>query len=52
MPWQALIAEDLPMIVISGAPGSDAEGRNQILHHTIGKVNFHYVKDIFKKNHI
>lgn len=42
-------AEDLPMIVISGAPGSDAEGRNQILHHTIGKVNFHYVKDIFAK---
>lgn len=42
-------AEDLPMIVISGAPGTDAEGRNQILHHTTGTVNFHYVKDIFKK---
>jgi pyruvate decarboxylase len=40
-------AEDLPIIVISGMPGTDAEAQNQILHHTIGKVNYRYVRDIF-----
>lgn len=42
-------AEDLPLIVISGAPGTAAEARHQILHHTTGMTNLHYVKDIFAK---
>jgi pyruvate decarboxylase len=42
-------AEDIPIIVISGAPGTDAEVQNQILHHTEGQVNYRYVRDIFSQ---
>ncbi len=42
-------AEDLPIIVISGAPGTHAAERHQILHHTTGMSNFQYVRDIFAK---
>jgi pyruvate decarboxylase len=40
-------AEDLPIIIISGAPGTDSEVLNQALHHTPGEVNYRYVRDIF-----
>ncbi len=42
-------AEDVPIIVISGAPGTEAEIRNHILHHTLGKVNYRYVRDIYQE---
>ena len=42
-------AEDLPILVISGAPGSHAELLNQTLHHTTGTVNYRYVTEIFSQ---
>ncbi len=41
-------AENLPLIVISGAPGTDGEIKNQILHHTLGTVNYRYVRDMYE----
>lgn len=41
-------AEDLPMIVISGAPNTNSENENQLLHHTLAEVNYTYVRDMFK----
>lgn len=40
-------AEDLPIIVISGSPGTDAEVEHEILHHTLGNYNYRYVRDMF-----
>ncbi|MFH1874067.1 MAG: thiamine pyrophosphate-binding protein [Pseudomonadota bacterium] len=41
-------AEDLPMIVISGAPNTNSENENQLLHHTLAEVNYTYVRDMFR----
>jgi TPP-dependent 2-oxoacid decarboxylase len=41
-------AEDLPIIVISGAPNTNSENENQLLHHTLGEVNYTYVRDMFR----
>ena len=30
-------AENLPLVVITGGPNSNDIGRNQLIHHTIGK---------------
>ncbi len=40
-------AEDLPVIVISGAPNTHSEPENQLLHHTLGEVRYNYVRDMF-----
>lgn len=40
-------AEDLPVIVISGAPNTNSENENQFLHHTLGEVNYRYVRDMY-----
>jgi indolepyruvate decarboxylase len=42
-------AEDLPIIVISGAPNTNSENENQRLHHTLGEVNYAYVRDMYKQ---
>ena len=40
-------AEDLPVIAISGGPNSNSEAEYEFLHHTIGKVDYDYQRDIF-----
>lgn len=35
-------AENLPVILISGAPNSNDQGTGHILHHTIGKTDYSY----------
>lgn len=42
-------AEDLPVIVISGAPNTNSENENQLLHHTLAEVNYNYVRDMFRQ---
>jgi len=40
-------AEDLPVIAISGGPNSNSEAEYEYLHHTIGKVDYDYARDIY-----
>ncbi|MEM8954606.1 MAG: thiamine pyrophosphate-binding protein [Verrucomicrobiota bacterium] len=40
-------AEDLPVIVISGGPNTNSEAEYELLHHTIGKVDYGYQREIF-----
>lgn len=42
-------AEDLPVIAISGGPNSNSEAEYELLHHTIGRVDYRYSRDIFAK---
>jgi len=42
-------AEDLPMIVISGAPNTNSTAEYEVLHHTLGKVDYDYVKEIYAR---
>lgn len=41
-------AEDLPIIVLSGAPNTNSRVQNQLLHHTLGKVDYDYVRKMFE----
>ncbi len=40
-------ADDLPVIVISGAPKVDGEIKNRRLHHTLDIVNYRYMRNIY-----
>ncbi len=40
-------AEDLPVIVISGAPGTDTHMQNKIVHHGLGDADYTHVRDIY-----
>lgn len=42
-------AEDLPVIIISGGPNTNSAPAHQLLHHTTGKHDFRYVRDMFEK---
>jgi indolepyruvate decarboxylase len=42
-------AENLPVILISGAPNSNDHGSGHILHHTIGIPDYGYQMEIAKK---
>ncbi len=42
-------AEDLPVIIISGGPNTNAAPAHQLLHHTTGEHDFRYVRDMFQK---
>ncbi|MEA3410660.1 MAG: thiamine pyrophosphate-binding protein [Pseudomonadota bacterium] len=42
-------AEDLPVIFVSGAPNTNATAKNRLLHHTLGKVDYEYVRDMFAR---
>lgn len=42
-------AEDLPVIAISGGPNTNSTAEYELLHHTLGKIDYDYVKDIFKE---
>ncbi len=40
-------AEDLPLIAISGGPNSNSEHENELLHHTLGRVDYSYPRAMF-----
>lgn len=40
-------AEDLPVVVISGGPNTNSEAEYELLHHTLGKLDYTYQRDIF-----
>ena len=40
-------AEDLPMIAISGGPNSNSTAEYEHLHHSIGELDYTYVRDMF-----
>jgi len=40
-------AEDLPLIAISGGPNSNSQAENELLHHTLGKVDYTYKRAIY-----
>ncbi len=42
-------AEDLPLIAISGGPNTNSEAEYEYLHHTLGKVDYRYQEEIFKR---
>lgn len=41
-------AEDLPLILISGAPNTNDYGTGHILHHTIGTSDYHYQMEMVR----
>lgn len=42
-------AEDLPIVAISGAPNTNSTAEYEVLHHTLGKVDYDYVREIFAR---
>lgn len=40
-------AEDLPVIAISGGPNTNSQAEFELLHHTMGVVDYDYQRDIF-----
>jgi pyruvate decarboxylase len=40
-------AEDLPLIAVSGGPNSNSTADYELLHHTLGKVDYDYVRDMY-----
>jgi len=40
-------AEDLPVIVMSGGPNTNSEAECELLHHTLGEIDYRYVREIF-----
>jgi pyruvate decarboxylase len=42
-------AENLPVILVSGAPNSNDRAANHLLHHTLGTHDFSYQLEIAKK---
>ena len=42
-------AEDLPVIAVSGGPNTNSEAEFEMLHHTLGKLDYDYQRDIFSK---
>jgi pyruvate decarboxylase len=42
-------AEELPVILISGAPNSNDLGANHLLHHTLGTLDFQYPLDFARR---
>jgi len=41
-------AEDLPGMVISGSPNTNSTAKWELLHHTLGKVDYGYHRRIFE----
>lgn len=41
-------AEDLPVIVIVGGPSTHAAPENHLIHHTLGKVDYDYSREMFR----
>ncbi|MEO1190496.1 MAG: thiamine pyrophosphate-binding protein [Pseudomonadota bacterium] len=42
-------AEDLPVIAISGGPNTNSEAEYELLHHTLGHVDYGYQQEIFAR---
>jgi len=42
-------AEDLPVIFVSGAPNNNSTAKNRLLHHTLGEVDYDYVRAMFER---
>ncbi|WP_417381016.1 thiamine pyrophosphate-binding protein [Gimesia sp.] len=42
-------AEDLPIIAVSGGPNTNSESEFEMLHHTLGLLDYDYQRDIFSK---
>ena len=42
-------AESLPVIVVSGGPNTNSEAENELLHHTIGIVDYGYQREMFSR---
>jgi TPP-dependent 2-oxoacid decarboxylase len=42
-------AEDLPLIAISGGPNTNSEAECELLHHTLGLLDYGYQRDIFRR---
>jgi TPP-dependent 2-oxoacid decarboxylase len=40
-------AEDLPLIAVSGGPNTNSTSEYELLHHTLGKVDYEYQREIF-----
>ena len=40
-------AEHLPIVFVSGAPNTNAVAENHLMHHTLGKVDYDYVREMF-----
>lgn len=42
-------AEDLPVIAVSGGPNSNSTADYELLHHTLGEVEYEYVRDMYRR---
>lgn len=42
-------AEDLPVIAVSGGPNTNSEAEFEMLHHTLGELDYDYQREIFSK---
>jgi len=42
-------AEDLPLIAISGSPNTNSAAEYELLHHTLGEVEYDYVREIYSR---
>ncbi|MGI9569878.1 MAG: alpha-keto acid decarboxylase family protein, partial [Desulfobulbia bacterium] len=42
-------AEDLPVIAISGGPNTNSVAEHELLHHTLGRIEYNYVRDVFDR---
>lgn len=42
-------AEDLPIVTISGGPNTNSTAEYEVLHHTLGKVDYDYVREIYAR---
>lgn len=42
-------AEDLPVIAISGGTNTNSEAEHELLHHTLGKIDYGYMREMFAR---
>lgn len=42
-------AEDLPVIAVSGGPNTNSDSEFELLHHTLGNLDYDYQREIFSK---
>ena len=42
-------AEDLPMVVVSGKPNTNSAAQYELLHHTLGNINYDYSREIYAR---
>ena len=42
-------AEDLPLIAVSGAPNTNSTAEFELLHHTLGNMDYSYQREMFSR---